>query len=150
MPEQKSGNHDYDDVVFASEDLKNANAQDFLQKFPPEQRYIIPSGAFAESKKGKKSGLYKMSEQQKVVSSENKKSKNSNAIKGKGDTGHPDFTIDSNTLILARQRCIEDINGKQVRAMYNRLAALGATIIENKSSNNTGKFETSLMQRTGH
>ena len=54
------------------------------------------------------------------------------------------------TLILARQRCIEAINGKQVRAMYNRLAALGATIVENRSGNNTGKFETALMQRTGH
>lgn len=141
---QKSGIRDYDDVVFSSDDLKNANAQSYLDKYPREKRYIIPSGAFAESKKGKKSGLYKMSEQQKV--SVNAKGK----VSGKGETGHPDFTVDNQTLVLARQRCIESINGKQVRAMYQRLAALGAIVIENKSSNNTGKFETALMQRTGH
>ncbi len=144
MAMQRSGVQDYDDVVFKSEDLKNANAQAYLDKYPREKRYIIPSGAFAESKKGKKSGLYKMSEQQKAYTDAKGK------IKGKGDTGHPDFTVDSETLILARQRCIEAINGKQVRAMYNRLAALGAKIIENDSANNTGKFETALMQRTGH
>lgn len=144
MAMQRSGISEYNDVVFKSEDLKNANAQTYLTTYPPEKRYIIPSGAFAESKKGKKSGLYKMSEQQKAYTDTKGK------IKGKGDTGHPDFTVDERTLILARQRCIEEINGKQVRAMYNRLAALGAVIVENKSGNNTGKFETSLMQRTGH
>lgn len=141
---QRSGVKDYDSVVFKSEDLKYATAKSYLSSCPREKRYIIPSGAFAESKKGKKSGLYKMSEQQKAYTDSKGK------VKGKGDTGHPDFTVDDKTLILARQRCIEEINGEQVRAMYNRLAALGATIIENKSGNNTGKFETALMQRTGH
>ncbi len=144
MAMQRSGVHDYDEVVFNSNDLKNAKAQEYLAKYPHEKRYIIPSGAFAESKKGKKSGLYKMSEQQKVSVGKNGK------IKGKGESGHPDFTVDNETLILARQRCIEDINGKQVRAMYNRLASLGATIVENEAANNTGRFATSLMQRTGH
>lgn len=143
---QRSGLHDYDDVVFKSDDLKHAEASSFLSQYPRNKRYIIPSGAFAESKKGMKSGLYKMSEQQKVSLDKNGKVKS----KSKGEGGHPDFTVDKLTLILARQRCIEAINGKQVRAMYNRLAALGATIIENKSGNNTGKFETALMQRTGH
>lgn len=141
---QKSGVRIYDDVVFGSDDILHANAQTYLSKYGRSERYIIPSGAFAESKKGKKSGLYKMSEQQKVsVDSDGK-------VKGKGDTGHPDFTIDSYTVILARQRCIEDINGKQVRAMYQRLAALGATIIENTSANPIGRFASALMQRTGH
>lgn len=141
---QRNGIHDYDDIVYKSEDLKHANAKAYLDKYPRGERYIIPSGAFAESKKGMKSGLYKMSEQQKVMLDKDGK------IKGKSQTGHPDFTIDALTLVLARQRCIEAINGKQVRAMYNRLAALGATIVENRSGNNTGKFETALMQRTGH
>jgi len=34
--------------------------------------------------------------------------------------------------------------------MYNRLAAPGATVIENESANNTGKFPVVKMQRTGH
>lgn len=141
---RRSGLHDYDDVVFGSDNILKANARAYLSQCGKGQRYIIPSGAFAESQKGKKSGLYKMSEQQKVVVGKDGK------VKGKGDTGHPDFTIDNETLVLARQRCIEEINGKQVRAMYQRLAALGATVIENKSANNTGKFVTVLMQRTGH
>lgn len=146
MAMQRSGIRDYDEVVYKSEDLKNANAKAYLDKYDRGERYIIPSGAFAESKKGMKSGLYKMSEQQKVTLDKNGKVKGNS----KGEAGHPDFTIDKLTLILARQRCIESINGKQVRAMYNRLAALGATIIENRSGNNTGNFETALMQRTGH
>lgn len=143
---QRNGIHDYDEVVYKSEDLKNANAKAYLDKYGRGERYIIPSGAFAESKKGMKSGLYKMSEQQKVTLDRNGKVKGNS----KGEGGHPDFTVDKLTLILARQRCIEAINGKQVRAMYNRLAALGATIVENRSGNNTGNFETALMQRTGH
>lgn len=146
MAMQRSGIHDYDEVVYKSEDLKNANAKAYLAKYNRGERYIIPSGAFAESKKGMKSGLYKMSEQQKVTLDKDGKVKGNS----KGEAGHPDFTVDKMTLILARQRCIEAINGKQVRAMYNRLAALGATIVENRSGNNTGKFETALMQRTGH
>lgn len=144
MALQKTGFHKYDDVVYGSEDLLHSYASLYLQKYPPHERYIIPSGAFAESAKGHKSGLYKMSMQQKVTKSEKGK------VKGKGPTGHPDFTIDNNTLILARQRCIEDINGTQVRAMYQRLAALGATVIENLSSNPIGRFKAVLMQRTGH
>ena len=141
---QKSGMHEYDDVVFGSDNILHAKPQAYLSKYPRSERYIIPSGAFAESKKGKKSGLYKMSEQQKVTIDKDGK------IKGKAGTGHHDFTVDSQTLILARQRCIEDINGKQVRAMYQRLASLGATIIENLSANPIGRFASALMQRTGH
>ena len=137
---QKSGINEFDDIIF------KGNASEYLSKIPASQRYIVPSGAFAESKKGRKSGLYKMSEQEKVRKNSNSKKKNDKSKK----LGHPDFTIDENTLILARQRCIEEINGKQVKAMYARLAALGATIITNESDNPFGKYQTAKMQRSGH
>ena len=87
-----------------------------------------------------------MSEQEKVKSKKQPINKNNEK---KPILGHPDFTVDNNTLILARQRCIEEINGKQVRAMYARLAALGATIVANEADTPLGKYPTAKMQRSG-
>ena len=137
---QDSGYHEFDDIVF------KGDASTYKAKFPASKRYIIPSGAFAESKKGLKSGLYKMSEQEKVKPNASKTEKN----KKDNKLGHKDFVVDSDTLILARQRCIEEINGKQVRAMYARLASLGATIVANESENPLGNYPTAKMQRSGH
>ncbi len=138
---QKSGITEFDDIVF------RGSASEYKSKYPASQRYIVPSGAFAESKKGKKSGLYKMSEQEKIRPTKNgKKDKNNKARL----LGHPDFEIGEDTLILARQRCIEEINGKQVRAMYARLASTGATIVANESEVALGNFKTARMQRSGH
>ncbi len=139
---QKTGITEFDNVVF------RGSASEYKSKYPASQRYIIPSGAFAESKKGRKSGLYKMSEQEKVKTSKGGKKKHENNAAQK--LGHPDFVVDVNTLILARQRCIEDINGKQVRAMYARLAALGATIVANEAETKLGNYPTAKMQRSGH
>ena len=138
---QNSGIHEYDDLVF------KGSASEFVDKIPASKRYIIPSGAFAESKKGMKSGLYRMSEQEKVNS---KKAKKTSKQKENKKTGHPVFEIDDNTLILARQRCIEEINGNQVRKMYARLASLGATVVVNESENPMGNYQTAKMQRSGH
>ena len=138
---QKSGITEFDDIVF------RGSASEYKAKYPEAQRYIIPSGAFAESKKGRKSGLYKMSEQEKIRPTKNAKKEKSDKARM---LGHPDFEIGENTLILARQRCIEEINGKQVRAMYARLAALGATIVANESDVPLGNYQTARMQRSGH
>lgn len=146
---QMSGIDTFDDVVFCSKDVTKANASEYLAKTPQNKRYIVPSGAFAEEKNGRMSGLVKMSKQEKVKT-DGKKRIGKGKAPAQNSSGHPNFVIDTYTLILARQRCIEDINGKSVRAMYNRLAMLGATVVENLSSNNTGKYPTALMQRTGH
>ena len=138
---QKSGITEFDDIVF------RGSASEYKSKVPVSQRYIIPSGAFAESKKGRKSGLYKMSEQEKTRPTKNGKKDKSQKERL---LGHPDFEIGEDTLILARQRCIEEINGKQVRAMYARLASTGATIVANESEVPLGNFKTARMQRSGH
>lgn len=126
---RKTGVKDYDDVVFVG------NAEAYMKKVSESERYIIPSGAFAEAKDGKLSGLYKMSLQD---------------PKNPKKTGHDFFKMNENTLVLARQRCIEKINGKEVKAMYERLAKLGVVLVENDSSNKTGKYPVAKMQRTGH
>ena len=138
----KAGITEFDDVIF------KGSASEYKKKFSANKRYIITSGAFAESKKGAKSGLYKMSEQQKSKPTKNKKS--GKEISNTDISGHADFTVGSDTLILARQRCIEEINGKQVRAMYARLAALGCVIIANDAETSLGNYKTAKMQRSGH
>ena len=138
----KAGITEFNDVIF------NGSASEYKRKFPVNKRYIVTSGAFAESKKGAKSGLYKMSEQEKSKSTKNKKS--GKEISKTDISGHPDFTVGSDTLILARQRCIEEINGKQVRAMYARLAALGCVIVANDAETSLGNYKTAKMQRSGH
>lgn len=137
---RESGIHEFDDIVF------RGTADEYKSKFPISERYIIPSGAFAESKKGLKSGLRKMSEQEKIKPNDKKEiqKKKNNRL------GHPDFVVDPKTLILARQRCIEDINGKQVRAMYARLASLGAVIVATEAETPLGNYQTAKMQRSGH
>ena len=139
---KKAGVTEYDDVVFSR------GASEYKATYSESERYIIVSGAFAESKKGRKSGLFKMSEQEKIVK---RKNNNKSSEKNKKRVcGHPDFEVGGNTLVLARQRCIEEINGKQVRGMYARLAALGATIVANVSEVPLGNFKTAKMQRSGH
>ena len=128
---QNCGIHEFDDIVF------NGSASEYKSKYAEAQRYIITSGAFAESKKGRKSGLYKMSEQEKIRKSKNSKNKDKEK---KRKQGHPDFEVGFNTLILGRQRWIKDINGKQVIDMYGRLAGLGAVIVVNESDDAIGKY----------
>ena len=137
----EAGITEFDDVVF------KRSASEYKATVKEEYRYIITSGAFAESKKGAKSGLYKMSEQEKIKPTKNKKGKNTNY---NSSVGHPDFKVGNNTVILARQRCIEELNGKKVRAMYARLAALGCTVIANDAEIPLGNYKTAKMQRSGH
>lgn len=134
-----AGFKNFDDVIFFG------SANEYKAKVPESQRYIITSGAFAESKKGAKSGLYKMSEQEKMRQTKNKKEVSKADI-----SGHPDFKVGSNSTIKAGQRCIEEINGIQVRAMYARLAALGCPVFANFSKTSLGNYKTVKIQRSGH
>ncbi len=127
---------DFDGLVKIAEN--SADIEKYLNKYEPHERYIITSGAFAEDKAGRKSGLVLISEQNKV--SYDAKGK----LKGKGMSGHPQFTADSNTLFLLRQRPIESINGEKHRALVGRLQALGSTVVLN------GDTADEKYQRSGH
>ncbi len=129
---------DLEKVIYNASDLDNTDIQKYLNKYPPQERYMIISGAFAEDKADRKSTLVLMSEQNKATIDKDGK------IKGKGDTGHPLFTVDNNTLIMLRQRPIESINGAKHRAVVAKLQSLGATVITNGDTIDT------KYQRTGH
>ncbi len=129
---------DLEKVIYNANDIEHTDIEKYLNKYPPEQRYMIISGAFAEDKNGRKSTLVMISEQNKVTSGKDGKAK------GKGMTGHPLFTADDKTLFFLRQRPIESINGPQHRAVVARLQSLGATVIMN------GDSVDEKYQRTGH
>ena len=129
---------DLEKVIYNFSDLENTDIQKYLNKYKPEQRYMIISGAFAEDKADRKSTLVVMSEQNKAVVDKDGR------VKGKGMTGHPLFTVDDNTLFLLRQRPIESINGAKHRAVVAKLQSLGATVILN------GDTADTKYQRTGH
>lgn len=129
---------DLEKVIFNANDLEHTDIEKYLNKYPHEQRYMIISGAFAEDKNGRKSTLVMISEQNKVMTDKDGRTK------GKGMTGHPLFTADNRTLFFLRQRPIESINGPQHRAVVARLQSLGATVIVN------GDSIDEKYQRTGH
>ncbi|MBP5215922.1 MAG: MBL fold metallo-hydrolase [Alphaproteobacteria bacterium] len=131
-------NFDFNDFVYKADNVESADVYKYLEKYSPSERYMIISGAFAEDKEGRKSSLVLMSEQNKVSYDGNGK------VKGKGLSGHPIFTVDSNTLFMLRQRPIESINGDKHRAMVNRLLALGPVVVLN------GDTPDTKYQRTGH
>ena len=63
---------------------------------------------------------------------------------------HKTIKVDKNTLILARQRIIDDINGKTGPEMLQRLAAKGAKVVMTPSSRKIANFEEVQMQDSGH
>lgn len=128
----------FDDLVYKATDVEKADPQAYLSKYSPSERYMIISGAFAEDKDGRKSCLVLMSEQNKATIDEKGK------VKGKGQSGHPVFTVDNHTLFMLRQRPIESINGNKHRALVARLLSLGSSVVLN------GDTLDEKYQRTGH
>ncbi len=129
---------DLEKVIYNAGAIEHTNIEDYLRKYPEEQRYMVISGAMLEDKDGRKSTLVLMSEQNKVTRDKDGRSK------GKGQTGHPQFTVNDNTLILCRQRFIEAIIGDKWKAPIARLQSLGATVVIN------GDTLDAMFQRTGH
>lgn len=129
---------DLEKVIYNAGDIEHSNIEDYLRKYPAEQRYMIISGAFFEDKDGRKSTLVVMSEQNKVMKDKDGRTK------GKGQTGHPQYTVDENTLIFLRQRFIESVIGDKYKAPIARLQSIGATVITN------GDTPETKYQRTGH
>lgn len=129
---------DLEKTIYNFTDIEHTNPEDYLRKYPYEQRYMIISGAMFEDKDGRKSTLMVMSEQNKVSKDKDGR------IKGKGMTGHSQYTVDDNTLIFLRQRFIESIIGNKYKAPIARLQSLGATVAMN------GDGLDLTFQRTGH
>lgn len=63
---------------------------------------------------------------------------------------HPEIDIDSNVLVLARQRIINDINGKSGPKMLQLLAEQGATVVMSPGDQQVANFQVVPMQDSGH
>lgn len=63
---------------------------------------------------------------------------------------HPDLKVGSNVLVLARQRIIDDINGKTGPKMLQLLAQQGATVVMSPGDKKIADFKVVPMQDSGH
>ncbi|MFV0627384.1 MAG: MBL fold metallo-hydrolase [Alphaproteobacteria bacterium] len=137
-----AGLDSYEDVIFSG------NAKDFTQKYPPKQRVIVLSGAFADGTQKTsaekaatgKSGAAKLSEQEK-----NQKAETESL------SGHPNFKITPDDVWVQSQRDV-GINSKGIKKINNKFAALGATIyqVQTYPDASLGNYPMKPFQSSGH
>ena len=131
---QLSGYKDFEDVVYKGDVAK------FLEDKKVAKKYIICTGAFAQGLNEYKS---------------NQSGNGFNAIPMASATRmalglHKSLTLGSNCLVLARQRIIDEINGKTGPEMLQLMAAQGAKVVMTPGSKKVGNFEEIQMQDSGH
>jgi mRNA degradation ribonuclease J1/J2 len=129
-----SGYTDFDDVIYKGD----LNA--YMSDKQISKKYIVCTGAFAQ-------GLDNYEQ--------NKGMTDTSAIPMASATRmaldmHPVVRIDKNCLILARQRIIDEINGKTGPKMLQRMAAQGAKVVMTPGTHPISNFEQVPMQDSGH
>ncbi|MBQ8869843.1 MAG: MBL fold metallo-hydrolase [Alphaproteobacteria bacterium] len=129
-----SGFNDFEDVLYKG-NLKAYLADDKIKK-----KYVVCTGAFAQ---GLENYEYN------VGVDEISPIPMSSATKMALDL-HPVIRVDQKVLVLARQRIIDEINGKTGPKMLQMLAAQGATVVMSPSAQKVGNFEEVQMQDSGH
>ncbi len=129
-----SGYKDFDDVIYKG----TLNA--YLNDDKIKKKYIVCTGAFAQ---GLENYEYN------VGVDDISPIPMASATKMALDL-HPNIRIGPNCLVVARQRIIEEINGKTGPKMLQMLAAQGATVVMSPSSKPVGNFEQVKMQDSGH
>ena len=112
----------------------NADIQNLTNKYSYGKRYFIHSGAMGEET----SLLAVLAGQNKVTYDEKGK------VKGKGLSGHPVLTVDTNSVFIISQRAIPGISDVSLPIYLNKLQAIGATVIKN------GDTPDQKFQRSGH
>ncbi len=129
-----SGYKDFDDVIY------KGSLKGYMNDKSISKKYIVCTGAFAQ-------GL-----------------ENYEFNRGIDDTTpiplaaatkmaldlHPYVHVDKNMLVLARQRIIDEINGRTGPKMLQMLAAQGAKVVISPYSRDIGGFEQVQMQDSGH
>lgn len=128
-----SGYDQFDDVIY------KGTIDQYLNDKAVKKKYIVCTGAFAQ-------GLREY---------ENNQSNFSDNIPMASATKmalglHPSMKIGNHTLILARQRIIDEINGDTGPKMLQKMAALGAKVVMTPSGRKIGNFEEIQMQDSGH
>lgn len=128
-----SGYANYDDVLY------KGTIDQYLNDKAVRKKYIVCTGAFAQ-------GLREY---------ENNQSNFCDNIPMASATKmalglHPTMKIGNHTLVLARQRIIDEINGDTGPKMLQKMAALGAKVVMTPSGRKIGNFEEIQMQDSGH
>ncbi|MBR2033658.1 MAG: hypothetical protein IKA03_03185, partial [Alphaproteobacteria bacterium] len=129
-----SGFNDFEDVLY------KGNLKAFLADDKIKLKYIDNTGAFAQ---GLENYEYN------VGVDEISPIPMSSATKMALDL-HPVLRVDQKVLVLARQRIIDEINGRTGPKMLQMFAAQGATVIMSPSAQKVGNFEEVQMQDSGH
>lgn len=127
-----SGHKDFEDIIY------KGNMAAYLQDKKVPVKYVVCTGAFAQ-------GL------QEYEAQITPGAKIPLASATKMALGiHPDLKIGNNVLILARQRIIDEINGKTGPKMLQLLAKQGATVVMSPGDKKIADFKVVSMQDSGH
>ncbi len=125
---------DFDDVLY------NGSLQSYMSDKSIPLKYIVCTGAFAQGLENYENNL---------GIDETSPIPMSSATKMALDL-HPFVRIGKDTLVLARQRIIDEINGKTGPKMLQMMASQGATVVITPCGRKIGNFEEVQMQDSGH
>ena len=127
-----SGHNDFEDVVY------KGKLEKYLADKNIRRKYIVNTGAFAQ-------GLEEYEKNQ----SDTYFIPMASATKMALDL-HKDFKLNKDVLVVARQRIIDEINGKTGPKMLQLMASKGAKVIITPCGKKIGNFEEVQMQDSGH
>ena len=132
---QLSNYNDFDDVIY------KGRIDKFVDDKKIAKKYVVCTGAFAQ-------GLQEYKQ--------NEANNGFNTIPMAAATKmalglHPSFQINSDCLVIERQRIIDEINGKTGPEMLQLMASRGAKVVVTPSGNKPiANFEQVQMQDSGH
>ncbi len=129
-----TGYKDFDDVIYKG----TLNA--YLNDDKIKKKYVVCTGAFAQ---GMENYEYN------IGIDDVSPIPMASATKMALDL-HPNIRVSDKVLLLARQRIIDEINGKTGPKMLQLFAAQGATVVMSPSEQQIGGFEEVRMQDSGH
>lgn len=129
-----SGYTEFDDVIY------KGTLQGYLGDKRIPRKYVVCTGAFAQGMEN-----YEFN----VGIDETSPIPMSAATKMALDL-HPYIHVNDDMLVLARQRIIEEINGRTGPAMLQKMAAQGAKVVMTPGQRPVGGFEQIQMQDSGH
>lgn len=127
-----SGHKEFEDLIYSG------SPEEYLKDPKVPVKYIVCTGAFAQ-------GLQEYEENttpgaQIAMSSATKMALGM----------HPEVEVNADFLILARQRIINDINGKSGPKMLQLLAERGAVVVMSPGDKKVADFKVVPMQDSGH
>lgn len=129
-----SGYKDFDDVIY------KGTLKGYMNDKSISKKYIVCTGAFAQ-------GLENYEFNRGI--DDTTPIPLASATKMALDL-HPYVHVNKNMLVLARQRIIDEINGRTGPKMLQMLAAQGAKVVMSPYRRNIGGFEQVPMQDSGH